>query len=262
MTPWQTYEIPVGACLCGGVDSLTLWLWHVAGEWRLASRQERVASRKVAVTLDCEPPADLVWTRFAAADDMTRVRLLPALPALPVVLRPADALNLLPAHRAAFFVGVPISIRVEMATPHGHIRLAEIPVQTLSKTWSGAPDDEDGMLSLALRSRARRTLPELGGGECGRAICALNIHNHTAEVFEFQRLVLLTDHLGVFGGRDGQLWTTPMDVSFHGHGSAARMAYHSAAPSFASDATVLTPPRITLSESLSRRVLSAWRSPV
>jgi hypothetical protein len=255
---WQTHETPVAGCLACRLDRLTLWIWHATGEWRLCHRYEESAGPSGVALV--APPAGSAWVSFVGAGESERLRLVPAMPALPVIVRPAVPLNLLPGQHAAFFVGVPVSLGGDLLTANGAVRLAESPVQVLSKSWSGPPDDEVGMLCLALRSRARRAIAELDPAESGRAICALHIHNQSPEVFEFQRLTLLTDHLGLQLGTDGQLWTTPVEVAFRGPGSVARTRYLTDLPAAARQATQLTPPRQALAESLSSRVLNVWRS--
>lgn len=255
---WTTYDLTAERCLHVRLDRLDLWIWRASGEWRLA-RQMAATPRFAAAVATVPPPEGLTWVRYAGADELPTLRLLPALPATPVMVRPADAIHLLPGHDTPFFVGIPLSVRVAALSPSRSLTLADFPVQALSKTWSGAPDDDEGVACQALRSRARRQVSELDPGERGRAICVLHVLNDTSDSFEFQRICLLCPHLGVLQGGDGLLWTTPVNVLFRGHASAARIRYDRNPPPAAPDATLLTPPREAVAESLSSRVFGAWR---
>ncbi len=175
-----------------------------------------------------------------------------------MVLRPEADLKLLPGHTSVFYVGVPISLRFSLSPGQAHVPLATVPVQLMSKTWTGAPDDSEGRLCLALRSRARNNLAELAPEERGRAICLLNVTNQSAEQFTFERLTLLTDHLAIYEGADKRLWTTPVKVAFRGQDNDARIVYPSRLPEDAGAANQLMPPRQQATESISSRLLGTW----
>ena len=259
MTPlWNPQKIPAGACMQGRLDNLRIWVWHAGSEWRLAQESNASLATDTGWSKGA-PPEALPWMRFAGNQALDTLVAQPDLPELPVVMRPEVDLKLLPGSTSVFYVGVPIALRLALSDHElAPLPLTTIPVQPMSKTWSGAPDDPEGRLCLSLRSRARHSLAELNPGERGRAICLLTVTNQSAEQFTFERLTLLTDHLALYEGSDQRLWTTPVTVVFRGKIDEARIVYPARLPKEAGAAQPLMPPRLPAAESISSRLLGTW----
>ena len=197
MFSWHSRELPAGRCAVLRMGRLTLWIWQAPGEWRLATLQEE-RPQATEYRADLPVPREVPdWIRYIGPDRPGAFRLLPVLPPLPLAISPASALHLLPSSRSELFVGIPVTVRVEI--PHGGqtLTLAEFPVQPLAKTWFGQPDDPHGLRCLSLRSRARLDVAELGPADPARAVCELRLHNPTTAMLPFQSLALPTDPLGL-----------------------------------------------------------------
>lgn len=241
MFSWQPRELPAGRCALLRMGHLTLWIWHVPGEWRLAALQEE-QPQATEYRDDLPVPREVgEWIRYTGPAANSTFRLLPALPALPLAISPASVMHLLPASRSELFVGIPVTVRVGIPYGGDTLTLAEHPVQPLAKTWFGQPDDPRGELCLSLRSRARLDVAELGPADPARAICALRLHNPTAAMLPLQSLALPTDPLGLAQDSEGRLWTTDVEVVFKGGGTEATLRYVEGAE--AGQRTLLTPPR-------------------
>jgi len=143
---------------------------------------------------------------------------------------------------------------------NGALRLSEFPVQALSKTWFGTPDDPRGLLCLALHSRARLTVDGLGPVDPARAICTMQLNNASPGILEYRMLALLTDHLGISRGGDGRLWATTVEVTFKGVDTDTDTGIRYLGGQVVNNRrlTPLTEPRNPVTESLSSRLLGGW----
>ncbi len=254
---WTTHRVAAGTCTGFRIGRLSLWVRHEAEEWRLA-HQLTDEPGPAGVTPDCRPPDGLEWVRVVDPEHVDEIRLLPVMPARPLVVRPDSTLHLPPAARCRLYIGIPVHVRVELPLQRGTAVLAEWPTQKLSKTWFGAPDDSRGLLCLALHSRARLVIDDLGPAKPARAVCTMRLNNVSGEHLEYRSLALLTDHLGLSRSEDGRLWTTTVAVDFKGTGVHSGVRYLNAYPAGIRQLTVLTPPRMPIAEGLADRLFGAW----
>lgn len=257
MRLWQSHENPVGHCACLRLERLVLWIWHPAGEWRLAHRLED-EPQAAEYRPDDAVPEQVEWTRFIDAEARPDIRFRPVMPALPLVVRPEAAMHLLPRVESQLYVGIPVTVRIERPRGEEGVILAEYPVQPLTKTWFGAPDDPHGLLCLALHSRARLTLDGLGPVDPARAVCPMHLKNAADATLEYRSLALLTDHLGIDQGGDGRLWATQVEVTFKGIEADTGIRYLSSSDGARQSLVPLSEPRQPVTESLSRRLLGGW----
>lgn len=198
------------------------------------------------------------WIRYVDTEGCPEIRLCPVVPLLPLVVRPESPMHLLPRSNSSLYVGIPVSVRVELPLHNGALRLSEFPVQALSKTWFGTPDDPRGLLCLALHSRARLTVDGLGPVDPARAICTMQLNNASPGILEYRMLALLTDHLGISRGGDGRLWATTVEVTFKGVDTDTDIRYLGGQIVNNRRLTPLTEPRNPVTESLSSRLLGGW----
>ncbi len=257
MVFWKAHEIPVGQCASFRIDHLSLWIWHQAGEWRLAHHLE-AAPQALEYRPDVPVPENVEWIRYVDSEGRPEIRLLPVMPGLPLVVRPESPLHLLPLSQSSLYVGIPVTVRVELPLHNDTLLLAAFPVQALSKTWFGTPDDPRGLLCLALHSRARLTIDGLGPVDPARAICTMQLKNASHGILEYRTLALLTDHLGISQGANGRLWATTVEVTFKGIDADTGIRYLGSQAGGDRRLTPLTEPRNPATESLSSRLLGGW----
>lgn len=238
MEIWQPRATQAEETLHWCVGPLDLWVKQTTEEWLVAfSHGEE--NRGVAVDTKA-PPDDIDWRRWAANFSTPRVKLSPWLPDRSVIVRPASPLQILPGHEARFFVGVPLWVQLSVLSgARKSAPICEVNVLQLSNSWFGTPTE--GELCYALRTRAKRTLPELTPVP-HRAVCSLLLRNDSENTLDFQRLCLRTRDLNVFEGNQ-HLWTNDGKVVFKGEESLSEVTYGKGPPPFDGASALLTAAR-------------------
>lgn len=200
----------------------------------------------------------LTWRRFMLPAAMCRINVQPVLPDRPLVVRPADAISLVPGHKTILFVSLPLWFRLDV---HGDgletAALMEVPSVVLSKSWFGLPDN--GEPCYALKTRARHSLAELSG-DLNRAVCFLELINSTPDLLVFERFCLRAPNLTLFTVADGPLWCGDVQARFQGVDAPVLVRHEAGAPRHAPDATVVTPARVPAPVNLRDRAFSHVKS--
>lgn len=178
-----------------------VWLAHAAGEW--TPHGEPPAR---------EPPSEEEgWTRWPIGAPGDGIRLSPALPPRPLVVKPELSFRLLPGASARVFVRAPLWARVTVSAADRR-QLTEVPTVNLSDTWWG--EFVDGELGYWLPTSARRSVgPESFAPH--RAVCPLDLSNRSSDELEVERVALRVGHLSIFSGDRG-FWADVTRVSFQG----------------------------------------------
>ena len=171
-------------------------------EWRVStSYSKEQAIRHEEGGLD-DLPEDLEWQRWDCHDEDARVRLKPALPGLPVIVKPNSSLCIAPGGSALFYIGIPMDLEIHGECGGSIRKLISIPSETLSKTWHG--DRSAGEVCYALKTRARRYFDQ-GDWLDHDIIVSVDLHNASRNAFEFERLFLDLGHFSIFS-HENRLW--------------------------------------------------------
>lgn len=218
------------------LDEFSLY-WQVKeGDWIFgifrAAAQEDL---KGFAFLKSDPPEGVSWRRLASVSDVPEMKLLPAFPNRPVVVRPDVPYTLIPGERVNIFVGVPIWLSLQ--TPKGVV-LMEESVHPLSNTWFGIPTD--GELCYAMRTLARREGENLDFGP-GRVICPVRIRNQSKEIMSFERLCLRVQYLNIYENENQRLWANESSVMVRSGEPWSRVAFASKAPAYLKHPKLLVP---------------------
>ena len=226
---WDPVELTrdvVYRCEIGGAS---FCIKHFENDWYVASRaRERdsgvrpLARASTQASARASTQAGLGinepspnWNRWIAGEEALVVRLVPALPDRPLVVKPEFTIKVPASHNAVFYVSIPIWIRIvagDERTGGPSLMLTEIPTTVLSKTWFG--DTVSGELCYALTTPAER---DLSGSKPvpHQAICPISIRNSSQFELVFERLCLHVENLTVFKSSE-RLWTSAVNVDFHG----------------------------------------------
>lgn len=238
------------------IGPLTLWIKGMENEVWLAHTwtAEGDASRS-------EPPDETDWSRWAMHDDIQHLRILPALPDRPLVVKPEHPFTLLRRASARIYMRVPAWVRVEAVQVSGKSvsALREIPTVQLSDTWWG--DFQDGEMAYWLSTTGRRHItPELF--EPHLVMSAVQLDNLSGDDLRVEKLSLRVEHLSVYE-KDGWLWAEEVRVDYHGEDEGSEIHMDDEPPAEAAGARELTPAR-TQTKSLKMRTfarlkaLSGW----
>lgn len=254
---WDPLTLKPGRTYRASFCTVELWVKHSQEDWYVAHRateSELPAAGLHPVGAAAEP-ADAQWSRWVAGDDAPVVRLVPALPDRPAVLRPRYPLHVPRGRSVLFFVNVPLWVRVQVGNPPGAV-LTEIPALVLRNTWFGAPTS--GELCYALRTRASRELAEVSNHPY-MATCPVSVENQAPSDLQFERLCVRVEHLHVYRGQR-RLWTNQVEVAFKGEELVSQINIRRYAPVFEQTSERLCPAREPVDHSLLKRSFSFLRA--
>jgi len=226
MDLWQPRTTTQDETLYWQAGPLKLWLRRNASEWLVAAVRDLEDEDTVAVASREPESEDLEWKRWAAVDDSCEVRMVPAMPDRPVIVRPETPLKFPPKAEALFYARVPLWVRVTVGAK-GLLTLCEEPTVILSNSWFGDP--MHGELCYSMRTSARRSTAGLPPRP-HRAVCPILIRNSSDEEFEFERICVRVDHLNIYEGTTG-MCTNRVLVTFRGEDRPSRIDVEKQPPS-------------------------------
>ncbi|MCY1722091.1 DUF432 domain-containing protein [Prolixibacteraceae bacterium Z1-6] len=129
----------------------------------------------------------------------SEITLLPALPDLPLVLKPKTNLSILPATIFKFYVYLPVTFQIYTGTVKSENKIYEQAIENLSSTWFGEPNE--GELCYALYTSFDTEINnEKKGNEF--VICPIEITNNSKETLEVKRLAVRGVHLNIYANNE------------------------------------------------------------
>lgn len=248
-TFWTNHSFRDGQTARFKLGPLTAWIRHLKDEWQVCTEYDEDHDDRDAcdVTFDVDVPAEGDWQRWIGGVTR-RLRLIPAMPDRPVIVRPAARFAISPGATGTFYVRIPVWIR--LVAGEKEIPLAEIPSILLSNSWFGAPDSGDFCYSL--RTTARRDL-DAGDLQPFRARCAMHVANKSdSDELNIQRLCVHARSLAVYE-HQGRLHTNSINVEYLGEAELPSVEHLSEPPM--PKAKLLCDPRnLSTAERLKRRL--------
>ncbi|MFT5394812.1 MAG: hypothetical protein ACI8PT_005024, partial [Gammaproteobacteria bacterium] len=230
MSFWSQHSFSENQCASFEIGPLRFWLHRTRDEWRVAQEYGEKPNACVH-TLDADVPGSADWQRWIAVTDR-RVRLVPAMPDRPVIVRPEARFAISPGASGTFYVRIPVWVRLVVGDKD--TLLSELPTILLSNSWFGAPDDGDFCYSL--RTTAQRDL-DAYDPQPFRARCAVHVANRSAtDELNIQRLCLRARSLSVYEHK-GMLKTNDIKVDYHGEDQLPDVEHLAGPP--AADAALL-----------------------
>ena len=190
--------------------------------------------------------------RFVMEKTGETLQLAPALADRPIVTSPRIPLHLPPEEKAVLFVGSPLWLRM---TPEGsETAWPELPIKRPTDTWFGG-STLDGELCYAVQTQAVLN-PEKLGISARSAVTPVVIHNHTADLFQVERLKIPVEHLCLYADPRGGLWTEQIVVTNSGDSQLAQVKIDPGPPRQAGESSLLSPARDQSEEDLWSRVFA------
>ena len=258
---WGSFTIPVGEAGRFRIGPLTLKIVRLSHEWQV--RREQMDDRSdLGVTAEVPAPAsrvpatvdssrrrladgtvsaesrEVTITRYATANDTTKLGLLPVLPDRTVVTRPEKPLTILPETRVVLYVGSPVWARLLQG--EGEV-LGDLPVSPPKEAWLGE-NTREGELCYATRTYGRLVLDDAVLAP-HRVTTAVTIENKSLQPFVCERVNLPVRRLSVYATEDGRLWTQA--VTMERAGELAHLVVDDKPPAVAANATRVSGPRDT-----------------
>ncbi|NOZ57378.1 MAG: DUF432 domain-containing protein [Calditrichaeota bacterium] len=183
---------------------------------------------------DVQPPEDS-WVRLWLDD--AQVSLVPALPDLPVVVRPEQPFRLPPGHAVELTVALPLW--VQMRTDDSSPALLDLATVSLSKSWFGS--FTDGVLAYWVHSDLQHgdappnALPH-------QAVLWFRVSNTAREILEVDHFTIPAPNLSLYS--DGQrFWLEPLTLTYRGSRLHTQIQRRKRPPRVAGRVTETTPPR-------------------
>lgn len=240
---WRDLTLEDGQARALSLGPLQVHLARELGEIRVATRRP-------------DQDAELEWGRWSPAPGFDgRLRLSPAFPDRPVIVKPEDDFWLLRGAEARIFVRVPLWLRLETVEEDPSVLLTE-PTVVLSDTWWGSP--VDGELGYYLETRARRSIldEEFLEHVC---ICPVQLVNDSDTDFLVTRFALRTLFLGIY--RDGdRLWSNVTRVRYRGEALDSALDVDHGPPPEAESPSVARPAERVMARGFTARTFSRLRS--
>lgn len=248
---WHETTVEKGTVCQWQIGPLDVWVQHQGDEWQIATGKAHTPDageeRLTSAVHTVDAPAGLEWRRWVVSDPADAVRLKPAMPDRPVVVRPEYPIRLPPKQQALFYLSIPVWVQVTVND--GKLVLCEQPSMPLSNIWFG--DYASGELCYSLKTRARRDV-DADHLHPHRAICPVSVSNRAQTELDFQRLCIRVSHLRI-EERGDRLWTNQVNVTFRGEDQASRIDYQKPNHKSQGAAVVLAEPRAPLEGSIVRR---------
>jgi hypothetical protein len=245
---WATQKLNPGSVGRWVVGPSSLWIQRLESEWRILHEQvpdpfqdEGIINVPLPET-EHHPFADQGVKgvrRFATSDIGSEVTVYPALADRAVVVRPDLPFNILPHQKVNLFVSTPLWLQVRIGSPGKMI--TEFPSFRLPDSWLGPPTEE-GELCYAIKTAGRLDLTELPLRP-HRAITPIVVHNLSGETLMLERVKLQVQHLSLYVGSSGFLWTQSAILEGDEPGALAKAHFEQDPPTVVRDARLLTGPR-------------------
>jgi len=226
------HKLDTGQTRTWRISDLILAVLYENNEWHVSHGYNREKHT---------PFADNNFQRWTVSETTPVATLTPALPQLPVVIRPEQKIDIPPDEEVTVYVGLPGSIKITVGEKPP-LDLCSIPCEILSKTWFGT--HTSGEPALSLKTKARRNAETIPG-KCHTIICPVKIKNTASETLRFERLCLRTTHLSLYQIGE-QLWTNQTNVCYFDGSRTSEIHYDQTAPDVAGpDPRLLQLPQTT-----------------
>lgn len=176
------------------------------------------------------------YRRYAFEKPVEAVEIRAKNPQRPLLVRPRQPLMLVPQSKVNFFVRFPLDLEIVARTGEHEQALERLPVEVLSDTWFG--DTVSGVLCYALKSRARRALPDDEVWEDGLGLCQLSIVNEAGEALKCEKFCLHLKHCRLWMS-EGHIWSSAITIRHQPKEQANAINYSNEPPDQARDAELV-----------------------
>ena len=247
---WGQVELELNQLHYWHVGPSHIWSLRRASEWRLYHVQDDPADPSPPEQNPAEPPAEGVRTwRYSLAKTGRQLALSPLLAERAVIIKPAEPLLIPSGEEVRLYADSPVWLKFSAGKP-----LGELPSLRPSDTWFG-PNTLEGELCYASRALGRLELSELEL-KPWRPVTPILIHNSASELLTLERLRLPVQHLSLYAGEEGSLWTQSVTLERQGDGELAELRLGRSAPREAGRSERLAQARTPAEQNLVVRAFS------
>ena len=207
---WSVRRINDDRVILVRLGPLRLWLARAEREWGYALEHAELSDvMDIAQVPEDVVPKELEWTATFFEDAPREFSLRPALPELPLVVKPLGSAVIPDGESATFRIVLPASLEIVVITPRHEVVLGKVPSCKLSNTWFGSPTDGELCFSLPfnaeLNSRNFTPMPH-------HVVWPVEIRNESSEDLRFEKLCLRPSYVGLYSG-DTHLWSSPVRIT-------------------------------------------------
>ena len=213
-----------------------IYQWHIGKknivikkddtQWLYAIEDREVPAKMMTLPQVIDASGDRDW-QSAIGEKSNALLVLPALPEMPLVIKPKSRFTILSGKSVWLYIPVPIYLQFYAGHKKRENLIFETPTENLSQTWFG--DFHNGLLSYCLDLELSQTLsvPE---GLSHHIICPVRLSNESHTVLDVQRLLLHGEYLTIYG-KDENLVANEMRIKFKGESDVSDVQYAAHAPS-------------------------------
>ena len=247
---WGTYDFKEGETRCWRLGPFSMWVNRLAAEVRVTTQIDPAGDPVTILdgNRECDPAsADAETVRYGVRDRVHKLEIAPTTADRAVIVKSEDTFIVPPGGTVTAFVGSPIWVRVQLASP---LRpLHEVPTQRPSDTWFG-PSTLEGEICYAVRTSVRYNLENVPVRP-DRVVSVVHVINRADSPLPLARLRLPLPHLSLYASGDGRLWTESVTLDRQQHGDLAEIKLGKSAPREAGECVHVSGPR----EKLDKRTL-------
>jgi len=208
--------------------------------WQYVIEDRDRPSDSITFSEEKTEATEIEW-KSTIGDKSNLLQLLPALPDMPLVIKPAKAFSILPGKSALLYLPIPLWLQFYADNKKKEHLIFECSAEKLSQTWFGEPSNGQLAYSWSIDLSKTLTLPD----QLERfVICPVRVNNESGSILDLQRLLLQCEYLKIYA-KDQTLFTNEIKIGFRGENDASEVQYINRAPAFIKDKMLLNGSRST-----------------
>lgn len=208
-------------------------------QWRYTIDIGKSLVERIVMGEVCDTPDQEMQWQTAIGEKSDVLQVLPALPDMPMVIKPKAKMTVLPGKSVMLYIPVPISLQFYAGSRKKEHLIFESATEELSQTWFG--EFHNGLLaySCELELADCLTVPQ---AKPHHIICPIKLVNDAHTILDVQRLLLHSEYLTVYG-KDLELFANEVKIKFKGENEMSDVQYASQAPTCSVHKSQLNSPR-------------------
>ncbi len=212
---WNKYEFSVGQTMLFKIGNAEVFVKHIQNGWLLKNRfpAQTYAEPQMVEVEGMEDDSEVFHFQTGKSHIL---HVVPALPNKAVVFRNNKNIKISAGQSASLFFRIPLSIQFYFQEIKDENRLFELPLQRLSDTWFGEPDNGEAAYSIGSNYDKSFDDVKVASWE---AVAPVEIINNTTGLLDLQRLILRVEEFSLFL-KNKQLLSNHVAIEFRGQENA------------------------------------------